>query len=183
MKKQILSFLAIGLICCGSAYAGVTPNLDKGTKQANLYGSFDSNSALDYQLTLAGGFGYFFWDNIEIGAVVGWQSNDLSDHVELGLIGTYNFNLDSPWVPFIKAGVLYAGVEIDDDIYDADDEADANAVVGRLGLGIKYFFRDSVAMSVGVNYDKASENMYFDDDGGRDDYNVTALVGIEFYFD
>lgn len=111
------------------------------------------------------------------------MSNDLSDHVELGVVSTYNWDTGSAWVPFVKVGLLYAGIEIDDAIYDDDDEADASGVIGRLGGGIKYFFRDNVAMSLAVNYDKATEDIYFDSDGGRDDYNVKALVGLEFYFD
>lgn len=185
MKKIILAVAALGLVCTGSAFAGdkVTPNIDKGTKSATLYGSYDNNDALDYQLTLAGTYGYYFWDNVEIAGVLGWQSNDLADTVEIGLVGTYNFNTGSAWIPFIKAGVLYAGVEIDDDVYNDVDDADADAVIGRLGAGVKYFFRDDVALSLAVNYDIASEDLYFDDDGNLDDYNITALIGIEFYFD
>lgn len=182
MKKQFFTLVAIILICGGSAYAEVTPNLDKGTKQINIFGQYDNNSVLDYQLNLTGGFGYFFWDNIEIGAVLGWQSNDLSDTFELGVVGSYNFDTNSAWVPYLKLGILYAGVELDDRAYD-EDGADANAAIGRFGGGVKYFFRDDIAMSLGLNYDIASEDLYFGDDGTLENDNLTLLVGIEFYFD
>lgn len=183
MKKIIFTAVAMGLVCTGSTFAGVTPNLDQGTKQINIYGSYDNNSALDYQLTLAGGFGYFFWDNIEIAGVLGWESNDLADNFMIGAEATYNIDTGSAWVPFVKLGALYAAVEVDDDVYNDSQDADADSFVGRIGGGVKYFFREDVAMSLSLQYDLASEDMYVDDDGNLDDYNVTALIGIEFYFD
>ena len=184
MKKLILSsFLAFAIICSGSAYAEVTPNINEGTKQLSLNGMYDANHALDYQLTLGGGFSYFVMDSWQIGGVVGWSSNDLADSLELGIVTEYDFNTGSPWVPFVKAGILYAGVELDDDVYNNSGEADFDTWIGRLGAGCKYFFRDDIAVSLALNYDKAGDDLYFDDEGDVDDYNIKAVLGLEFYFD
>lgn len=183
MKKILAAVAAIGLIWTGSAFAEVTPNIDKGTKSATLYGSYDNNAALDYDLTLAATYGYFFWDGLEIAGILGWQSNDLADTYEIGALGTYNFDTGSAWIPFLKVGILYSAVEIDDDIYNNSDDADADAVLGRFGAGVKYFVRDDVALSLGLDYDIASEDMYFDDDGELDNYNVTVKIGLDFYWD
>ncbi len=184
MKKLIFAIvLGIALVATVSWASDVTPNLDKGTKQLRLYGSYDGNTPLDYQFVLGGGFGYFFWDNFELGIVAGWQSNDLADDYELGVVGEYNFNFGSPWVPFIFAGALWTGVELDDSVYNEADEIDDDAWLGRFGGGIKYFFRDSVSLGMSVNYDIASKDIYPDEDGNVDDYNWTALLNLSFYFD
>ena len=183
MKKIILAVVAFSFVVSGTAWAKVTPNLDAGTKQLRIYGSWDNNHPLDYQLTLGGGFGFFIMDNLELGAVIGWESNDLSDTLEAGIVAEYNFTTGSPWVPFVKAGGLYAGVELDDDVYNVSGRADEDAFIGRLGGGVKYFFRDEIAIGLSVNYDLATEDLYPDDDGNMDNYNIQAVIGLEFYFD
>ncbi len=185
IKQSILTAI-IGLSFTTVAVAAnnpTIPNLDKGTKSLQLAGSYDANHALDYELTIDAGFGYFFWDNIEIAVVGGWQSNDLIDTYELGAMAEYNLNFESPWVPYFHVGVLWAGAEVDDDIYNDTDDMDADAWIGRFGGGLKYFFRDSIAVSLGINYDLASDDLYVDDDGDFDDYNWTAMLGLRFYFD
>ena len=186
MKKIIFAcIIGLSLATAGMATAAndAVPNLNKGTKSLRLNGSYDANHPLDYQITLEGGFGYFFWDNIELAALGGWQGNDLMDKIELGLVGEYNFNFNSPWVPFLQVGVLYAGAEVEDDIYNNDDDMDADTWIGRFGGGVKYFFRDDIAVSLGINYDVAADDIYWDDDGNADSYNWTALLGLRFYFD
>ena len=114
---------------------------------------------------------------------MGWDSNSLADSYDIGLVGDYNLNLASPWVPFFQLGVLYAGTEIDDDLYNNPNESDADAWLGRLGGGVKYFMTEDIALSLAVNYDFASEELYVDDEGNLDDYNWTLLLGLRFYFD
>jgi hypothetical protein len=183
MRRIIVAAVIVGLAFTGTAWAEVTPNIDKGTKQLAIYGSYDNNHPLDYQLILGGAFGYFVTDGLLLSGVLGWQSNDLADSIEAGVVGEYNFNTNSPWVPFVKAGVLYKGVELDDEIYNVSDEADADAWLGRLGGGVKYFFRSDIAISLALNYDIASEDLYFDDDGNAENYNIKAVLGLNFYFD
>ena len=83
MKKLIIA-LAICFALTSVTWAQSVPALDQGTKELKLYGSYDGNHPLDYSLVLAGGFGYFVMDNLELTGVLGWQSNDLSDALELG---------------------------------------------------------------------------------------------------
>ncbi len=185
MKKIILaSALGLSLAVTGMASASdVVPNLNKGTKSLAVNGSYDANTALDYQLNLGVGVGYFFIDNLEVAASGGWQSNSLSDTYELGAVAEYNIPTGSAWVPFVQAGVLWAGTELDDAIYNNANDMDSDAWLGRFGGGIKYFFRNDIALSLGINYDIASEDIYSDDEGNLDDYNVTAMLGLRFYFD
>ncbi len=184
MKKIILPVvIGLALIAASSASAAVKPNLDKGTMEMHINGSYDNNHPLDYQLTLIGGFGYFVMDNLEIAAIAGIQSNDLADSYELGAIAEYNFTTNSPWVPFLKAGILWTGVEYDDDLFNDSGDIDETAWIGRIGGGVKYFLRDDIAISLSLNYDRASEDLYVDDDGSAEDYNVKALIGVAYYFD
>lgn len=184
MRQSILTAI-IGLSFTTVAIAAnnVVPNLNTGTKSLRVNGSYDFNHALDYELTLEAGYGYFFWDNIELSIVGGVQSNKLIDSYQLGAVGEYNLNFGSAWVPFFQVGALWAAAEIDDDIYNSPGELDEDAFIARFGGGVKYFFRDDIALSLSLNYDWASEDLYMDDKGSVDDYNWTALLGIRFYFD
>ena len=185
MKKIILAsamVLSVATFAMASGSA-VVPNLDKGTNSLRLNGSYDANHPLDYQLTLEVGYGYFFWDNIELAVLGGWQSNTLIDTIELGVVGEYNFKTNTPWVPFLLVGVLYAGAEVDDDVYNDSDDMDADTWIGRFGGGIKYFFREDIAVDLAVNYDVAADDIYWDDDGNADGYNWTMQLGLRYYFD
>ena len=118
--------------------------------QVGLYGSYDGNHPLDYQLVLDGALGYFVIDNLEITGLLGWQSNELSDNLQAGLGTRYHFTFGSPWVPFVELAVLYAATELDDSVYNDFDSPDWDAWLLRAGAGIQYFFTDSVALSLKV---------------------------------
>ncbi len=182
MSKAVLTGI-ISLSFASVAMAGAVPNLNQGTKQLSINGTYDANHPLDYQLTLDGGFGYFFVDNLMLGVAAGWQSNNLSDKYELGMVGEYNINFGSPWVPYLGVGVLYVGAEVDDDLYNNSEDMDADAWLGRFSGGVKYFFRDDIALALSVNYDMASEDIYADDEGKMESYNWNAMMGLRFYFD
>jgi opacity protein-like surface antigen len=183
MKKVILAIGIVSVVAAMASAADVTPNLDQGTKEMRLYGMYDNNTPLNYQLDLLFGFGYFVRDNIEVGGVLGYQVNDLASTYELGAVGEYNFDLDSSWVPFLLGGLLWAGTEADDKVFNDPHDIDAEAFVGRLGGGVKYFIRDSLAISLQLNYDLASEGLYPDEDGNLDKDSVKTRLGLRFYWD
>ncbi len=185
MKKIILaSALGLTIAAAGIASASdVVPNLNAGTKSLDISGSYDASTALDYSVSLDGGFGYFFIDNLEVIGVAGWQGTSLADTFELGAEVQYNIPTGTPWVPFVGMGVLWAGTEIDDDFYEDEDDFDKDAWLGRFMGGVKYFFRDDIALNLNMKYDVASKDVYGNDDGGRDGYNWSMGLGINFYFD
>ena len=78
---------------------------------------------------------------------------------------------------FFEGYLAIAGKEL------AGDDMDADTWIGRFGGGVKYFFRDDIAVSLGINYDIAADDIYWDDEGNADSYNWTALLGLRFYFD
>lgn len=182
---RILSIAAVLLLLVtGSAFAqDATPNLDKGTKTLSLAGRLDTDTPVDFQYNLALGLGYFFIDNLEAGLGVSLGGNDFWDRYELGVYGQYNFNLGSPFVPFLRLGAYYSGVEVDDDIFNLADETDFDTAVGKAGAGVAWFLRDNIAIDARVVYSVASDALWVDQDGNDEDSNVTGMLGLRFYFD
>lgn len=176
--RTCISIVAIALMA-GGAYAQVTPNLDQGTKSLQMSGSLDTDHPLDTQVTFEIGYGYFVMDGLQIGAVGGIQDNDLITTYELGAAAEYNFLMDSQLVPFVGAGILWAGAEVD----TAGPNPDEDGAVGRLSAGVKYFIRDSVGIALDGAYDIASEDIFTNQDGDQEDTNFQVLLGIRFYFD
>jgi hypothetical protein len=67
-------------------------------------------------------------------------------------------------------------------VYNDANDADADAWIARFGGGFKYFLTSDVALSLSLNYDLASKDIYPDEDGNVDDYNISMLLGLQFYF-
>jgi len=180
MSKNWLLF-AVAAMLAGSAFAaekesgGVTPNLDKGTKVLEGAGSIDV-MADDVQIQLA--YGQFVADGIEVAVVAGLRDNDRYMSTELGIRTEYNLVLDSAFVPFVNAGVVWADVEAD------DSDLDTDAAVFSVGGGVKYFIRDDVALAVNGSYLVATDDIFVDsDDGELNDDEFRILFSVRFYFD
>ena len=183
MKTVILTTV-IGFAVAAAAFAAdVTPNIDEGTKELRLNGALDTDTPLDYEYTIGGAFGLFVMDGLEVGIGGHARGNDLATHFELGGFVEYCFDTDSAMVPFIFAGGYYAGVELDDDYYNKSDETDFDTAVGKAGAGIAYFLRDAVAVELRGIYSFAADDLYVDQDGNREDTNLTTALGIRFYWD
>ncbi len=178
MRKMII-MTAIAMMASG-AVAQITPNLDQGTKSLQLSGSLDTDHPLDTQVTFQIGYGYFIQDAVQIAALGGVTDNDLVTTYELGAAAEYNFLTETVWVPFVGAGILWKGAEVDTG--DGDDP-NHDGVVGRLLAGVKYFIDDNVGITLDGAYDIASEDIYTNQDGEREDTNFQVLLGIRFYFD
>jgi opacity protein-like surface antigen len=155
--------------------SGVTPNLDKGTKVLEGAGSFDLMGD-EVQLQLA--YGQFVADGIEVALVGGLLDNDRYMSTELGVRAEYNFVLDSAFVPFLGAGVVWAAAEAD------DSDLDTDAAVASVGGGVKYFIRDDVALAVNGSYLVATDEIFVDsEDGELQEDEVRILFSVRYYFD
>lgn len=174
MKKTALTVMAAALLA-GAAFAQ-NPNLDEGTKTIEGTGSLDSDTPVGTDFSLQLGYGYFIMDNLELAGVAGVRDNDEFTTYEFGGRVEYNIATDSALVPFVGAGILWAGA-------DADDADDEDTLVGRFSAGVKYFIDDNVALAFSLVYEKAGDDIYIDDDGDADDDNVKGVFGIRFYFD
>ncbi len=180
MSKKWLLFAVAGMLA-GSAFAaekdsgGVTPNLDKGTKVLEGAGYMDVMGD-DLKIQLA--YGQFFADGLEVAVVAGLRDNDAYMSTELGVRAEYNLVLDSPLVPFLGAGVVWADAESD------DSDLDADAAVASAGGGLKYFIRDDVALAVNGSYLVATDDIFVDsEDEELKDDEFRILFSVRFYFD
>ena len=183
-KAIITTTMVLTLACVSFAQEDITPNLNEGTKELRLNGSYDGDAPLDYELTLGAAYGYFFMDNLEIAVEGAVQDNDVITIFELGAAIEYNFPLGGAWVPYIGVGGFYAAAEVDDDIYnDPDSGVDADTGVGKAVAGVKYFIRDDVAISLRADYSYAADDIYVDEDGNVEDTNFKTLLGLRFYWD
>lgn len=183
--KRILSLtVALIVLATGSAFAAdITPNLDKGTKTLHLAGRFDTDTPADYDYDVQLGLGYFFWDNLELGAGVFTGGNTFYKRYDLGVYGRYNISTGSSWVPFLFLGAYYAGAEMDDEIYNVADETDFDTAVGRAGGGLSWFLRDNISLDLTVLYSAANDDLWVNQDGEPQDSNVSGVLGLRFYFD
>lgn len=177
VKKSVLLSVAAAMLT-GVVFAQdhVTPNLDMGTKTIEGSGSLDTDTPVGTQFDLQLAYGYFIMDNLELAALGGIQDNDDFTTYEFGGRAEYNILTDTPLVPFIGAGILWAGA-------DADKGDDEDTVVARFSAGVKYFIDDNVALALSVVYDKAGDDIFIDEDGDADDDNIKGLFGVRFYFD
>jgi hypothetical protein len=177
MKKSALMIVAAAMLT-GVAFAqdNITPNLNEGTKTIEGSGSLDTDTPVGTQFDLQLAFGYFVMDGLELAGVGGIQDNDDFTTYEFGGRVEYNILTDTPLVPFVGAGVLWAGA-------DADEGDDEDTYVARFSAGVKYFIDDNVALALSIVYDKAGDDIYIDEDGDADDNNFKGLFGIRFYFD
>ena len=180
MSKKWLVF-AVAVMLAGSAFAderassSVSPNLGKGTKTLEGAGYMDLMGD-DVQFQLA--YGWLVADRLEVALVAGLRDNDFYMSTELGVRAEYNLVFDSPLVPFLSAGIVWADVESDASGVDTD------AAVFSVGAGVKYFIRDSVALAVNGSYLYATDDIFVDnDDGKAQDDEFRILFSVRFYFD
>jgi outer membrane protein W len=181
MSKKWFVF-AVAAMLAGSAFAadeeesgGVTPNLDKGTKVLEGAG-YIHLMADEVHLQLA--CGQFVADGVEVALVAGLLDNDRYMSTELGVRAEYNLVRDSAFVPFLGAGVVWADVEAD------ESDIDTDAAVFSVGVGMKYFIRDDVALAVSGSYVWATDDVFVDnEDGEVQDDDVRILFSVRFYFD
>ena len=171
----VAAMLASSAFAAEKESAGVTPNLDKGTKVLEGAGSINL-MAEDAQIQLA--YGQLVTDGIEVALVAGLRDNDFYMSTELGVRAEYNLVLDSPFVPFLGAGAVWADAEADD--YDIDTDA----AVFSVGGGVKYFMRDDVALAVNGSYLLATDDLFVDaEDGEVEDDDIRILFSVRCYFD
>lgn len=180
MSKKWLLYAGAAMLA-GSAFAaekdssGVTPNLDKGTKVLEGAGYFNVMGD-DLQIQLA--YGQFVADGIEVAVLAGLRDNDFYMSTELGVRAEYNLVMDSPLVPFVGAGVVWADAEAD------ESDLESDAAVASAGAGAKYFIRDDVALAVNGSYLLATDEIFVDSEVGEvNDDEFRILFSVRFYFD
>ena len=168
MKRSLASVavLACMLMCAQLAVAqeeGYTYRLDKG--HWSLSGSttfgFESqsgdlyeNSAGDAQtnIGLSTGVGYFVTRGLNIGAMVGFESEKQgkfsSSTFGIGPQLNYMFVGDGRWVPYIGGAFLFSSYSADNGI--SESKATLTSII--LQGGVQYMLTPSAALGIGLQY-------------------------------
>jgi hypothetical protein len=173
--KKYLALIAMAMVA-GVAQAATdagSPTLSEGTREIVVEGLFDPDTINDQQVDLSLGYGVFIQDNVEVGAEVFGSDNDAVGTWGVGAFGEYNFDQGSELVPFVGAGVSWQNV-------DVDDGESADAVVGEVKGGVKYFLASNVAISADVSWAIASDDIYVEQDDVSDT-DLTVNLGMRFY--
>ena len=180
MKRAVIVMM-IGVLTASIACA--VPDLTAGTKEFYVAGFFDGNNPLDYQFDLDGGCGVFVKDNWEVLGVAGIHVNDAVSVLGIGAATEYNFVADSEWVPFVGVGLLWGADEMDDSISNDAERIDESTLLVRLSGGVKYFLKPDVAVSLHLDYDQSTDDIYPDQDGNLDDYTWGLKLGMRLFWE
>ncbi len=170
----------------------INPMLDKGTKEVGLTGNVDfegQNGGVDVNLN--GTYGWFISPLTEVGFFASWAKmkgkndegikGDVSNY-GLGVFGEYNL-LRTNAVSF-KSVVPYIGADLGLSWTNTDlpGQEDQNALVFVPKVGLKWFFRDYVAVDANFFVAMATDDIYLNDNS-LESTDVGMKFGLRVYFD
>jgi hypothetical protein len=153
--------------------------LEKGTKELGFNGYIDfegPSGGMDVDMDLR--YGYFLSSHMEIGGFGNYSRAMDGDVVRYGLGGFAEYHMfgyrGARTIPYVGADLgLYALN------WDAGENQNALAFVPRIGL--KWFFRDYVALDANFYLGLASEDIYINDNSS-DNYDFGIKFGLRVYF-
>jgi hypothetical protein len=165
--------IVVALFTIGSAHAAM---LSEGTKELTLSGGVDFDSAADTEVAVEVGYGYFIVDNLELGGVVGILDNDLVTLWEAGVLAEYNFDTGGSFIPYVGAGVLFAGS-------DPDQGDSNNGAVGQFSAGSKLFITEAFAIDASLDFRVASDDIFVENDGEIEDTEWRVTWGVRYFWE
>lgn len=174
----VVAVATVAALFAGAAHA--EPMLDKGTQELTLHGFIDFDTKDDYFVFIDLGYGYFVKTGLELGVNVGVNASDASQNYSLGPFVEYNFVTGSNMVPYLHAGArwVYADVEFGTGGKVVDNSGSELLLDGE--AGVKYFLRDNIAVSTGLAYEWATDEI-FDAGDDLDSGNLLLKLGMRFY--
>ena len=163
----------------------INPMLDKGTKEVGLTGNVDfqgPNGGVD--VDLSGTYGWFISPLTEVGVFASYArlyDGDVSNY-SLGVFGEYNL-LRTNAISF-KSVVPYIGADLGLSWTNTDlpGEEDQNALIFVPKVGLKWFFRDYVAVDANFFVAMATDDIYLND-GTLDSTDVGMKFGLRVFFE
>ena len=176
---------ALGL---GPARAGM---VSQGTKELGLSGNLDFDTADDALLELDITLGRFFRDSWEIGVLAGFATSDSLTRFQVGAFTEYNLEIGRLWVPFVGANVNLIAVDADfnDKTELGGGSVQSSALTGEDSafgaggvLGIKSFLHENVALTLALNMDWSTDDMFLKSGDTVGDTDLTVQLGIRYYF-
>jgi opacity protein-like surface antigen len=190
MKKILATVIALGVMAplaaqaenwYGTVSAGAAWLSDSDFTISDPFGSITGETEFDVGYLVNGGIGYKF-GNIRAEGVIQYQDNDIDTMSFFGVDipvdgdisslafmvnGYYDFDMGSPFVPFITGGIGWAQVEANDVVIagipavDSDDSVFA----WQIGLGVGYALNAQASLDLAYRY-FATSDPEFDVIGG-----------------
>jgi hypothetical protein len=187
MRKMFLVLVVILIpMMAGTAVAqdpGIQPLVREGVQEVGVSGNFDPEGPHGgVDIALNASYGYFLSHFLEVGGFGSYLRADGGDLINYGLgaFGEYhllNFNMIG-----IARSVPYIGANLG--LYFAENDFGDN----RSGLafipraGIKWFFRDYVAVDTNFFFALATDDIYVNNDKQRA-YDYGFNIGLRVYFE
>ena len=174
-------------VCCAAgltlASAASAQNLLKGTKEIGLRGGVDFDSSAGTEVNLGFGYGYYIFDQVELGGFLQVLDNDIERQWEVSGFLQYDIDLERLWVPYIQGRVGWARGEVSvEDEFLGEMSEENDAVIGTLRPGIRYHFNDYVALDLSADFQAASEDIFSEDEGDVANTQITLNWGIRAYW-
>jgi outer membrane protein W len=171
MKKIVACALSLIAFSSFNVQASSDAFLLKGTQEVNISGNLNFETD-NYNVNAS--YGYFVFDNWEVGGSVTAGFSDETDTLDGSLFTQYNFTNPSDFVPYVgmSAGVL--SVENGSSNFLQQDDS---AFVFSTQLGIKYFINKNVALS--AEFEQSWSNLEVE--GLKDSFSEIH-IGTSFYF-
>ncbi|MDA7907896.1 hypothetical protein N9062_02005 [Akkermansiaceae bacterium] len=147
---------------------GLPPMLSEGTREFGITGNINFADDIAYNMNVT--YGWFIKDRWEVGFGLGVQGVESDANFSLGLFTEYNFMISetSKWVPYV--GFFVSWASLSSDVLDADSIA-----LGR-NLGMKYFVRENIAISMSIGAQFAFDDVF----PGEDDFQRQINIGTRF---
>jgi len=175
MKKvsavlSVLITLFIVVVLAGGSEARL---MKQGTRELDINGSYDQNTGAGSFFYTALGYGYYIRDDLELAVAGALMFADTYTGIHPAVSMTYDFETGTDWVPFVEANLGYG-------YWDFKPGTKSGFVYGG-GGGIKYFLANNVAISLAVDYDIASEDLFEEKNGGWGKTNLGMHYGLRYY--
>ncbi len=149
-----------------------------GTQEILLEGTLNlENHKGSTRADILAGYGYFIIDNMEVGLLGSFRKTEyesawgINSVWGFGVFGEYNFETGGPLLPFTGLRLM---------VLDGNESGDT-AVNATLVAGVKLMMTRLAALSIGVYYDVASDDIYVIDKK-EDNTNLTGKAGFRVFF-
>ncbi len=178
-----VKWLAVALGCCLVVPAALGEALvTQGSNEVAIGGKLDFQSGAGTALALDLRYAYFVIDRLSVGSRVTLGNDDFENHLSLGLLSEYNFQLPARYTPLFGTDLVpYVGALLDYRRAHFSGLDDESAVVLGGEVGVKFFLTDATAITLSLVGEVATEDVYVDDEEVTNK-DLNMQIGMRFYF-
>jgi opacity protein-like surface antigen len=183
--KKILCLVVMTILIAGGTAAAqerTVPMLREGVKEVGINGFIDFEGAQgDVDAVAEALFGYFLNRHLEVGGFLSYSRANDGDDITYGVGAFAEYHIfGARWVGFAET-VPYFGASVGLGVLDSASEENESALTFIPKVGVKWFFRDYVALDTNVFLALATEDIYLND-GSSDSYDFGMRFGLRVLF-